>query len=414
MYIDHCKGVEKHLIKKKLNASTRKKPTSSSMTTIPCTIQIHDASLGGSAPTCGMMFCDEESNYSMLLPKNATVTRQVEATEPVNKVDAEASKSPSTAPANKKSKRNCEKKNRPSAKKKKKKKKSTSKKKLTQKKKKEREAKKKKKEAERKKRISLKEKERARRLRLKEGEKKKRLAELENKRKDARKKKIADLRNKNRLKPKRSIIRAARSSWILFVTSVREQNLPENAVLSFGELCQKLSVVWGTMSIQQRQPYIDAYKVDKQRYITEYANLNAEDLKILRAHKRRQKNKRKGRPKSPISTFMAFVVDKRQSIIDESMVPLTFQDIGRKLGSVWRALTDDQKVPYIQAAESDRERFEVEMKFWREAQVEKKRVIKEERLQKKRVIKEERLQRAIEKATKATVASTAATSPLPR
>ena len=173
---------------------------------------------------------------------------------------------------------------------------------------------------------------------------------------------------KQKLPLRRNILRAPRSSWISFLSSVRSENRAEYASLSFGALCRKLSPVWNSMTKAEKQPFIDTYMCDKERYVRQLTNLSETDLKVLRAHKRLRRQKRIGRPKTSMSSYMLFVIDTRANVL--STYPnLSFQDIGQELGRRWRTLSDTEKAVYNTNAAIDRGRFETELAKWKSEQV---------------------------------------------
>lgn len=183
-------------------------------------------------------------------------------------------------------------------------------------------------------------------------------------------------KKEKRLTPKRKIIRAPRSTWISFLSSVREEKRPEHENLSFGALCQLLSPVWQSMTDEQKQPYVETYQRDRQRYQAELLKLNDDDKRVLRAHKRRRRKERVGRPKAALSTYMLFVMNERANVVAQSP-DISFQEIGRQLGHRWRSLPDESRAGYVASAKVDRERFDGELKVWKQVRAEDKRKCQE-------------------------------------
>jgi len=178
----------------------------------------------------------------------------------------------------------------------------------------------------------------------------------------------------SRLPPKRTIVRSARSVWISYLSSVRAERRQEHSQLSFGELCKILSPVWRTMTDEQKQPFTDAYERDKLRYQQQLKNLSEEDKKILRAHKRRRRAARAGKPKASVSGYMRYVCSARPAVVEQNQ-GITFQEIGRTLGKQWRELSDEQRQLYLNEAIEDRKRYENDMNVWR-AEEERKRIVR--------------------------------------
>lgn len=171
-----------------------------------------------------------------------------------------------------------------------------------------------------------------------------------------------------KLTPRRNILRAPRSSWINFLSSIRSEQRAEYMELSFGALCQKLSPIWTNMSKDEKQPFIESYMHDKERYGRQLKALSEDDLKVLRAHKRLRKKKRAGRPKAAMSSYMLFVIDTRANVLSENL-NISFQAIGQELGRRWRLLSEVDKVVYNTNAAVDRARFDKELVEWKSARL---------------------------------------------
>ena len=177
-------------------------------------------------------------------------------------------------------------------------------------------------------------------------------------------------RKKKPLPSRRSIIRAPRSTWINFLTTKRNENLPENANLSFGQLCKKLSPIWRNMSDEEKLPFTKQYQKDRARFVQEVKLLTKEQKRVLRAHRRLRKKKKQGKPRTPLSAYMFFVSNERAKVIE--LVTQDFKEVGRELGRRWRALSAEDRNPYILKAKEDRARYEKEVEVFNKAKVEAK------------------------------------------
>ncbi|KAI7898173.1 high mobility group box domain-containing protein [Cokeromyces recurvatus] len=56
---------------------------------------------------------------------------------------------------------------------------------------------------------------------------------------------------------------------------------------------------------------------------------------------------------------MFFSQEKRASVKEENP-EATFGQIGKILGEKWKAMSDEEKKPYVQKAEADKKRYESE------------------------------------------------------
>ena len=210
--------------------------------------------------------------------------------------------------------------------------------------------------------------------------------------KNAKGKNVKGKKERNIIKPKRilksrrSIIRAARSSWISFLCCTRDKKLAEYEGLTFGDMCKTLSPIWRRMNEEERLPFVRMYKEDRTRYEQEKANLSEEDKKTLRIHKRIRRILRAGRPKAALSPFMIYVVQNRSSIVAD--IPgMSFEAIGKELGKRWRELLDVDKEQYNMISKIDRARFHNELKEYKDKIKQNKLDKRNERMSKKQKAK---------------------------
>ena len=204
----------------------------------------------------------------------------------------------------------------------------------------------------------------------------------------ATRKRAVKLASNGKLPSRRNILRAPRSSWIAFLSSIRQEKREEYKGLSFGELCQRLSPIWSSMTTEEKSPFIEQYSLDKARYQRQLKDLSDDDVKVLRAHKRLRKKRRAGRPKAAMSSYMMYVADERARVMTECP-DITFQSVGQELGRRWRALADDARCKYTELATIDRQRFDSELVVWKQKKGEEKlqqKVEKEAKRQKKQKV----------------------------
>lgn len=70
------------------------------------------------------------------------------------------------------------------------------------------------------------------------------------------------------------------------------------------------------------------------------------------------------RPKKAISAYTNFVMRNRRALMEENP-ELSFQEVAKKLGAIWRSLTDKDKEDYVKEALKDKARYEREKKTWK-------------------------------------------------
>ena len=64
-------------------------------------------------------------------------------------------------------------------------------------------------------------------------------------------------------------------------------------------------------------------------------------------------------PKRPLSAYMFFSQDWRERVKAENP-DAGFGDVGHLLGTKWKEMNEDEKKPYIEMANKDKERAETE------------------------------------------------------
>lgn len=71
-------------------------------------------------------------------------------------------------------------------------------------------------------------------------------------------------------------------------------------------------------------------------------------------------SKKEGKPKRGLSAYMFFCTEKRPEIM-KKYPDMKFGEVGKKLGEMWKNLSDAKKEPFKQKAIKDKERYENEM-----------------------------------------------------
>ena len=84
------------------------------------------------------------------------------------------------------------------------------------------------------------------------------------------------------------------------------------------------------------------------------ASTKEKEKKVSKASTKKDENA----VKKPLSSYMLFCKDRR-SIISVGIAP---RDVLKKLGEVWKALSDDEKAVYIKKASDEKMRYEEETK----------------------------------------------------
>lgn len=74
----------------------------------------------------------------------------------------------------------------------------------------------------------------------------------------------------------------------------------------------------------------------------------------------RKKKKDVNAPKRPLSAYMWFANENRNTVRTDNP-SATFGQIGRLLGEGWKALSEEEKEPYKKKSADDKKRYEADM-----------------------------------------------------
>ncbi|KAI8366236.1 high mobility group box domain-containing protein [Blakeslea trispora] len=75
--------------------------------------------------------------------------------------------------------------------------------------------------------------------------------------------------------------------------------------------------------------------------------------------KKKRSKKDPNAPKRGLSAYMFFSQEQRQTVKDENP-EATFGQIGKLLGEKWKNMSEEDKKPYVEKAEKDKQRYEGE------------------------------------------------------
>jgi len=81
--------------------------------------------------------------------------------------------------------------------------------------------------------------------------------------------------------------------------------------------------------------------------------------------RRKRRKQEKGGPKKPATAFVMFSNEKRDTVKAENP-GISFTDIGRKLGEMWREMEPDVKKDYETRAMTAKDKYMLEKKAWLE------------------------------------------------
>merc|ERR1719188_1833758 len=137
---------------------------------------------------------------------------------------------------------------------------------------------------------------------------------------------------------------------------------------SVKELAQATSKAWKEISESEKAKYEETAKTKRESYnklfnaykqTTNYAI----HQKALKEHKVTSVKKTKFRkdenaPKKPLSAYFLWMADNREGLVNQG---LAHKEILKKLGEMWKTVTDEQKKPYQDKAATAKKTYEVEL-----------------------------------------------------
>ena len=141
----------------------------------------------------------------------------------------------------------------------------------------------------------------------------------------------------------RDIIVGRKNAWVYFC----QENTGDK---------KELSQRWRAMTPDERAPYDAKAAADRKRYDSEFAQLTAEQKGHLRKTRKRKRDKKSG-PKRALSAYMQFSKAVRASVVAQNS-KMTFAEIGRRVGEMWKALSEDGRAPYKAMYEKEKKQYE--------------------------------------------------------
>jgi hypothetical protein len=153
-------------------------------------------------------------------------------------------------------------------------------------------------------------------------------------------------------KPKR-----ANTAYQLFMKDTSATIMEEHPGLSFQERSQKVAEMWKGMSEEDKHRFDARVEQDKERYAREMDAYEPPEHEDGGSPKKRAK-KDPNAPKGATSAYIFFSNAKRQEVRnDHPEIAGEVTQIAKKLGEMWKSLSDEDKAPYVQMAEKDKARY---------------------------------------------------------
>ncbi|WVF66615.1 hypothetical protein IAT40_001355 [Kwoniella sp. CBS 6097] len=186
--------------------------------------------------------------------------------------------------------------------------------------------------------------------------------------------------------------RQAQSAWQLFFTDELNKakaaaaqgnspgGTPHHAKLNVAQIAKDAGTAYANLNEEQKKYYAQKVIESKEQYVRELAvwqaTLTPEDIKAenaFRAQQRKEGKSRKGNlkdpnaPKKPLSAYFLFLKGIREN--DDIRAKVWGEESETTKQSVlaaerWRSLSDEEKKPYLQQAEHDKQEYEAARKIY--------------------------------------------------
>jgi len=178
----------------------------------------------------------------------------------------------------------------------------------------------------------------------------------------------------NESRPKRKKDPNAPKRWktgyILFCEDEREKVKAKHKDMKNTDVTKKLGEMWNKLSDKDKARYKKLSDKDKVRYEKEMESYTPPETTEEETTSKRKPKKERTGPKRPLSSYMYFCKEERDRI-KEDYPDMKGPDVTKELGVRWKKLSDDDKVPFEELANVDKERYRSEMSVASEAEPKK-------------------------------------------
>ncbi|ODN01559.1 Transcription factor A, mitochondrial [Orchesella cincta] len=168
--------------------------------------------------------------------------------------------------------------------------------------------------------------------------------------------------------------------YFRFMGQVRAEVKNKNPNLKVTDLIKLMGQQWDRLDESAKQSYISAYRNEMQSYASviekykqslspeqkeaqQQMKLDSQLLREKREKKRRLKEL--GKPKRPASPFFLFLSSK----VTPGSKIADYQDAAKKLGEVWKTMSDAEKEPFAAKYKEDLRLYEKSMTKWEDKMI---------------------------------------------
>ncbi|KAK8803596.1 hypothetical protein WA158_001290 [Blastocystis sp. Blastoise] len=122
------------------------------------------------------------------------------------------------------------------------------------------------------------------------------------------------------------------------------------------DIIKAIANKWKALSEEEKEPYNKKASEDKDRYSREMDAYDGPMQIPINNKKNRKNSKHPDAPKRAMSPFLFFSKERRPQL-KEQHADMKITEISTILGRMWRDLTDEEKLPYLESSKEDRTRY---------------------------------------------------------
>ena len=164
---------------------------------------------------------------------------------------------------------------------------------------------------------------------------------------------VGPQRKRARTGLRRVDIKKAKSAWMYFSKQMWDTVRLEMPDAAFGDIGKYLGETWRSLNPVEKEPYVSQHKQDKIRFKYEV------DHSVEAQHGLVPRRRGAARVKAPKSAWSFYSKDMWLKLRPKHM-DLSFTEMGRMIGQMWRELPAEEKAPYQEQHVADTKRFELE------------------------------------------------------
>ena len=147
-----------------------------------------------------------------------------------------------------------------------------------------------------------------------------------------------------------------KTGYIFYCTENRSEVKEANPDFSATQITTELAKKWKSLSDKDKKKYEDMSQKDRVRYDGEMTSY--EPPSDSETTKKSRKKEKTG-PKRPTQAYIFFCKSQRD-VVKRENPDMNGKNVTAELGARWKALSEDEKKPYLALVEEDKKRYESE------------------------------------------------------